>query len=299
VKPLVGLLVIDRPKTTRRCIQAILKTVDRKSFDWVVVDNGSNDQTQDMLSHYRSEFDQLVRYDWNTGCTFGTNKWMSFRQPGQHCMSLNADTWVQSEGWLKAMLDVLEEPGIGIVAGRRPEFWIDTPGRFNFLRSGNVEPREIRGHWCEMVAGGAVIMPFTMIRGEVVDQIGFMNESTNADDIDYNPRVFISGWQTCYCTDIIFYQPQDEAQNHRGYDANRALLNKCLQRYQADLQRYHLTKSVYRGTRFLPETMNDPLYTSMSDTNWKFFREWDEKCESLGLLVRQTNEDPQGLKSAT
>lgn len=230
-----------------------------------------------MLHSYRKEFDDLVRFDWNTGCCFGINKWMSYREPGQTCMDINSDVNIVSSDWLTPMLDVVNSESMGVVAGRRPEFWIDRPDKFQMLKSGVVRPAKINGHWCEIVDNGTIIGPFWMIRGELIDQIGFMNEADGYDDIDYGPRVYSAKWTSCYCVEPLFYQPQDEVQDHPQYGSHKALLNRNKSAYYKYISQYTKGKDLFCGTRWLPETMKDTFYKEMADSNWEFLKNWAPK----------------------
>jgi GT2 family glycosyltransferase len=276
MKILMGLVVINRLRTTEECIQRILQFTNRSKVDLIVVDNGSDDCTKSMLHDRRKDFDDLIFNDWNTGCCFGINKWMSFRERGQSCIDINADVHLYSE-WIKPMLEVLESDAtIGVIAGRRPTFWLDRVEKWSMYKSGVVVPRVVAGHWIEQVMNNLIIGPFWLMRGELIDQIGFQNESNGYDDIDHGYRVQATGYKSMYLPEILMLQPQDEIQTHPQYGSHKALLNKNRNKYTKDIMKYTKKQDLYCGTRFLPETMTRSTdeYAQGSDNNWEFLKGW-------------------------
>ncbi len=282
MKPiLMGLVVINRPKTTEECIKRLLHFTDMSKVDLVIVDNGSDDETSSMLDKYIKWCSGFVRNEWNTGCAFGINKWMSYREPGQHCIDINADVHLYS-GWVEPMLDVLKDPTIGVVAGRRPTFWMDRSEKWDMYRSGVVVPRMIQEHWVEEVRNNLIIGPFWLMRGELIDKIGFQNELNGYDDIDHGYRVQAAGYRSVYLPEILMLQPQNEVQTHPQYGSHKALLSKNRSLYLKSFMKYTKKEDLYCGTRFLPDTMDkcSDEYRQNSNDNWEFLRNWRSNEES-------------------
>jgi GT2 family glycosyltransferase len=276
MKPiLVGLVVIDRPKTTEECLARLFDFTPADMFDLVIVDNGSNEETQKMLERYKRHCKNYFRYDFNSGCAFGINRWMSCREPGQHCIDINADVHLYSE-WTDQMLSVIGRDDIGVVAGHRPEFWIDRPEKYAMYKSGVVYPEKVNGYWCEFVKNNLIIGPFWMMKSSLIDQIGYMSEFNCFDDIDHGYRVQATGLKSCYVVDVLMKQPQWEEQHHPQYGSHKALLERNRGLYSKSLADYMFKRNIYCGTTFEPETMErcSEEYRNASGDNWKFLRDW-------------------------
>ena len=270
---LVGIMVIDRPLTTEKCFKQLFKMTNRKDMTIVVIDNNSNTQTKDVLEKYRKDLDIIVHNDFNIGCAFGVNQYMSYRVPGQHVININVDAHILVEDWLPTMLKVINWEDMGTVSGRRPTLWFDQ-GRWDIYKNHAViEERE--GIFVEHVQN-QIIGPWWMLKGEVIDKIGYMNESTCIDDIDHSVRVTRLGLKNVYLPDVVILQPQDEVQSHPEYKANRTMVLQNWERHIAILSQYN-KENLYCGSRFVKGSIADKTYQEMSDKNWIFFKEWSKR----------------------
>src|SRR3972149_10399356 len=108
VPVILGILCIDRPHTTEKCIQHLLKW-NRNKFIFVAVDNNSNAETKEVLEKYRKDLDLIITNDFNTGCTFAMNQYMVLREPGQHLMKVDVDAHVVTHDWLDILLSLTKE----------------------------------------------------------------------------------------------------------------------------------------------------------------------------------------------
>lgn len=277
MKVLLGMLVIDRPKTTEKCIQHIINHTNLDDIIWVVIDNNSNQETKDILEKYSNYFAHIIHNDFNIGTAFGVNQYLQFRVPEQHALNVNVDAHILVDDWLPTMLSILELDPIGTVSGRRPTFWYDTPQRIEMMRN-NLEWGIINNVFIEWPITNQIIFPFTFIKGSILDKIGYMNEATCMDDLDFVARVTALRKKNVYLPDIVILQPQDEEQYHLEYKANREVINKRYPEFVNDVSLYSKGEALFRGTRFKPETMTFE-YQQKSDENWEWFRNYKEKNE--------------------
>jgi GT2 family glycosyltransferase len=97
----------------RTCLQSLERLKDEASFETIVVDNNSEDESADMVEE---EFPwvRLIRSERNLGFTGGQNLALRERKAG-HALLLNSDTIVHP-GALAALLDhAAAHPDIGVV----------------------------------------------------------------------------------------------------------------------------------------------------------------------------------------
>lgn len=271
-KIVVNIAVINRPKTSEECIKRFLQFTPRDKVILIVQDQNSNDETKTMLRRYEKDFDVLEWHDFNWGCNFEINKGMSYCDPDQHFLDVNSDWWLYSD-WYEQCMSIIEDEDVGIVAGRRDCFWIDRPEKFIMYKSGVVIPEQRHGHWCERVENSLIIAPFWMISNKIIEKVGYQSEVTMMDDVDYYHRVARTGLKSYYCVEVLARQPQDEIQDHPQYSSHRMIMQKTQGLARLELLKY-ARGDIYRGTRFIPATIDNEDYRRWSDYNWNWLKEW-------------------------
>jgi GT2 family glycosyltransferase len=119
--------VYNRVGHTYRCLKSILEKTSDIPFEIIVVDDGSTDETKRLSEKVRNI--QLIRSEFNLGfvreCNRGAEK-----ARGEYLLFLNNDTEV-SEGWLKAMVGLMEnDRTVGVVGAKLvfPEGFLQEAG---------------------------------------------------------------------------------------------------------------------------------------------------------------------------
>ena len=277
MKALLGILCLDRPKTTNECIVRLLGSDERDDLTIVVVDNGSNEETQEMLRHHEKEVDLIIRHEWNVGCAFGVNTWMSLREEGQTCIQVDLDMLMYSPDWWTISKIILQDEDVGVVAPRRSTAWIDRPDKRDFYRN-HIRIEQRHDLWLEVPDNNLILTPMMIYKGNLLDTIGFENEATGYDDLDFSYRVRAMGLKSMYIPYIFLRQsliPEEEC-HHPQRGAHRELMTRTAPLHQEMVNRYLQGKNLYCGTRFLPLTMTDSEYTRASNLNWEFHRSWPD-----------------------
>ena len=213
----------------RDCLRSIYGTVDSLSFEIIVVDNFSADGAPEML---REEFPavQLLTNNENTGFTRPYNQAMRLTQ-GRYVVILNPDTLLLPNAIAELARFLDSHPEVGIVGPkvlnrdgtlqkqcRRSEArpW-DAFCYFSGLSRLFPHNKRFAGylmtylsedliHEAEAVSGSCM-----MIRREVIDQIGYLDELFFAyqEDTDYCRRARLAGWK-------VFYNPSAQIIHYGG-----------------------------------------------------------------------------------
>ena len=274
MKYLLGILVLDRPRAFEQCITHLLQMDRRNDVTMILVDNGSNDETKEMIERYEKEFDLIIHHEWNTGWCFGANSWMSLRDAGQTAIQVDQDMIMHSTDWLPLFERVMADEDIGALAARRPSAWIDRPDKQAGYKELAFEQRH--GLWLEMSPHNFLNAPILMYKGELLDHIGFENEATGYGDMDTPYRVSAFGYKSAYIPDVFLYQLQNdwEGREHPQKGAHKALLQKNIALHRRYVTDYMQGKKLYCGTRFLPLTMLDKEYEQQSNETWEFHKNW-------------------------
>jgi GT2 family glycosyltransferase/glycosyltransferase involved in cell wall biosynthesis len=100
---------------TSRCLAAIAANVNGVSYEVIVVDNGSFDQTKQLLDGIRNV--RVVRNEKNLGFLLASNSGASAAR-GRYLLFLNNDTHILS-GTVQALISTIRsDPTVGAVGGR-------------------------------------------------------------------------------------------------------------------------------------------------------------------------------------
>jgi GT2 family glycosyltransferase len=216
------------------CLHAIYENPPDESYEIIIVDNHSTDGTVEML---RAQFPevQLILNPENLGFTAPMNQ--ALRQGrGQYLLLLNPDTIVHHQA-LNRMITFMETcPQVGICGPKvlNTDGTLQEPCRRGestpwavisyFFRLHRIFPEskffggysmsymdEDETHEVAGVSGSCM-----MIRQDVIDQIGYLDESYFAyqEDADYCFQARKAGWK-------IFYYPEAQITHYGGQGGSR------------------------------------------------------------------------------
>lgn len=138
---------------------------DHNLFDWVIVDNNSQDDTRKILEELKFKYKdniQIFILGENVGHPQGYNFALTKRGMGQHWVQIEQDILVKDDKWLDSMYHAIENiPDIGVIG-------LKTKGRyfanFSYRAVDNIEDYER----VEYVIGECI-----MAKSDVLDQVGY------------------------------------------------------------------------------------------------------------------------------
>ncbi len=172
--------VFNQLDYTFQCLQALMREIDLRVDEIIVVNNASQDDTEFVLSHMKG-FVRLINNAENTGFVHACNQGAAAAR-GKHLIFLNNDTMVQS-GWLSNLIDTVEsDSAVGAVGsmliypdGRLQEaggiIWIDGSG-WNYGRGESTEDRRFKFAREVDYCSGASLL----VRKEIFDCLGGFDE---------------------------------------------------------------------------------------------------------------------------
>lgn len=216
----ISIVSLNTSDLLRDCLNSLLQAPTRIAFEIIVVDNGSQDGSAEML---RAEFPQarLIRLDRNEGYTHPMNLGLRAGQ-GRYLLQLNPDTLV-CPGMLDGLVEFMDaRPAVGIATPRvlNRDGTLQKQCRRSAARPWDVftyflglsklfpKSRRFGGYLMtyrrddELFEVEAVSGSCMIIRRGVVEQIGYLDEDFFAyqEDTDYCFRAREAGWK-------IFYVP--------------------------------------------------------------------------------------------
>lgn len=186
-----------------------------RDFETILVDNGSTDGSQELVSH-SYPWVRLVELPVNTGFSGGNNEGLRHAS-GEYIVVLNNDTEAEP-GWLAEMVRVADaNPRAGQVGCRICS--MDDHDRIDSLGHGVCADGMSRGRyrlekWSvvksdfsavqEMFFGTACV---SLYRREAIDQVGFFDDDmfAFAEDTDLGLRLRWYGWDALLASDAVVY----------------------------------------------------------------------------------------------
>jgi N-acetylglucosaminyl-diphospho-decaprenol L-rhamnosyltransferase len=219
----------------RDCLASVYDSEGDFSFKTVVVDNCSSDGTCALV---RDEFPQveLVESEINGGYAYANNLGLR-RFQARYYLLLNADTVLPPHA-LEGMVSFMDtHPDAGIAGPKlvRADGSLDLACRRSFPTPENsvyklfglskLLPKNRRfGQYNltyldpdEVSEVDSVVGAFMMVRGEVVEQVGALDETyfMYAEDLDWALRAKQAGWKVYYYPEVtvLHYKRQSSEQN--------------------------------------------------------------------------------------
>lgn len=187
---------------TKDCIDRVYKIGSNHTYEVIVVDNASGDNTQAEMEKEILERSNFLYYRMreNLGFAGGVNFGIQSAR-GHYVVILNNDT-LPSAGWLDDMVNAFEvDPTLGIVS---PVTNYVGEGSQLEQTAKEIKPEEIDPYALSLKGRGVYYEPgrlvffCAMICRSVIDQIGLLDEGYikgNFEDDDYCLRAMLSGYK--------------------------------------------------------------------------------------------------------
>jgi len=203
---------------TLDCIDS-LRQQTYKPFTIVIVDNGSNDNSCDLLDNYNRGHDnsiQIIHNTKNLGFTGGVNtgiKWAI--KNGYDYVALFNNDAIADKKWLQELVDAIKSKEIGITTGLLllgDGKEIDCTGE-QYSNWGLPFPRD-RNHKKNKASSGGLVFGASggasLYKIKMLNEIGLFDESFFAyyEDVDISFRAQLAGWKVAYTPKAIAYHKQ-------------------------------------------------------------------------------------------
>lgn len=194
-----------------RCLSS-LRSQSYTNFETIVVDNGSNDGSQEYLRQAFPEV-KVIELSENRGFTGACNAGYEAAE-GRYIILLNNDTEADKE-WLARIVDAfLRNERTGIVASKILLF----DRRDHFHSAGDVYHFDgtpgNRGAW-QMDVGQydreenvfSACGAAAAYRKRLIDEIGFLDDDLyfSCEDVDMGWRAHLAGWEVLYVPQAVVY----------------------------------------------------------------------------------------------
>lgn len=108
----------DQPEVLKRCLESFRDKTDYRYYEWIVVDNGSNEENRAKLETMQREFGfeyiyEKMDFNFSKMCNMGVE-----RATGDLVLLLNDDIEIIEHSWLRRMTGQALQPHVGAVGAK-------------------------------------------------------------------------------------------------------------------------------------------------------------------------------------
>jgi len=203
-------LTWNKLKFTKYCLYYLYKYTEYPSWDLIVIDNGSTDNTPQFLKGFQKTHEncQIILNSRNLGFAKGNNQGIK-KAKGQYIVFLNNDVFVTAN-WLTELLNCIHSsPNIGIVGTKllyphnrkiqHAGIVFSLRGKpFHIFR--NQKSTNIRVNIQKSY--NAVTAACMLVKRSLIEELGGFDERFrigNYEDVDLCLRARLKGYKILYC----------------------------------------------------------------------------------------------------
>lgn len=213
---------------TLNCLESVYKSLTSYQFEVIIIDNASYDDSVHVIREQYPQIKLITNKD-NLGFSKANNQGMKIAE-GRHVLLLNSDTIIERDT-LDIMINFMDANTMVGVSGCKvvlPDGSLDKACRRGFptpaatfyyvSRLSKVFPKNPRINAYhredldpdEEYPIDCLIGAFMMVRREVIDQVGMLDENffMYGEDVDWCYRIKQAGWVNYYYprTKIVHYK---------------------------------------------------------------------------------------------
>ena len=259
--PMVSIIVPIRNEleVSRRCLSSLFDKTEYPAYEIIVIDNGSDDPAtlEWLFVLEQNECIRLLR-DFRPFNYSALNNLAVAEASGEFVCLLNNDTEVISPGWLREMVSIAAQPGVGAVGARLwyPDDTLQHGGIF-------LGPGGVAGHMHDRLPKGqpgyagrasltqtvsAVTAACLVVRKSIYQEVGGLDEVNLAisyNDVDFCLRLREAGYRNVWTPFAELYHHESLT---RGYEDT-----------PDKLKRFNREAS-YMKYKWGDKLLNDPYY---------------------------------------
>ena len=259
--PLVSILIPnkDHADDLDRALRSVYEKTDYAHFEVIVIENNSTQK--ETFAYYeaaQAAHENLRVVRWDGPFNFSAiNNFGRRHAKGEYLLLLNNDVEVQNGAWLREMLSLCCQPGVGIVGAKLlyPDGTVQHAGVITGLGGfAGHSHKYARGDGSGYMFRLATVQDFSCVtaacllcRAGVYDAVGGLDEgfAVAFNDVDFCLRVRKAGWRVVYTpyAQLTHYESKSRGLDEKGeakrrFDGERA-------RLEARYTRAALTRDPY------------------------------------------------------
>ena len=196
----------QRSELTRETLYSMSKTVDLIKHRLFIIDNGSCNETKDMLRVAKHSINfELITLPENIGTAAAINLAWKHKRYGENLIKMDNDVVIHQAGWVDEMDRAIKrDPLIGVIGLKRKDVW-ETPNRDDEWHSDLVMLPHQDGHpWIVIEKVKHVIGTCQMYSAALIEKIGYLYQPGlyGYDDVLACHRSHVAGFYNCFLPHI-------------------------------------------------------------------------------------------------
>jgi glycosyltransferase involved in cell wall biosynthesis len=222
----------DRCKQLRRCLEAVRRLSFSGSWELVIVDNGSLDETTKVIQQFSRMVSVPVIYVLETTSGLGNAHNAAIRHARGEILAFTDDDCYPEPDFLQCIWESFTDLSIGYITGR---IMLHDRADYPLMINESLSPRTFAGG--SFLRAGWVHGANMAFRGCVLGEIGGFDALFgpgayfNAEDVEAASRASSIGWKGRYCPEVI-------VRHHHG--RTRADAVRLLRSYGIGRGAYHM-----------------------------------------------------------
>lgn len=231
-----------------QCLSSVYETGSRFTFEVIVVDNGSTDDSAVMVER-RFPAAKLIRNEQNRGFAAANNQGLEIGS-GRYFMLLNSDTIVLP-GVIDALIEIADQnPNVGVVGpkllnmdGSLQKSWAGFPSFLSELVGQNFRQRTPVRHIPNTFDVDWIMGACMLVKSEVLQNVGKLDEDYffYSEETDWCFRIKKQNWKIWYAADIAIY-------HLGGGSTKRGSVAQLVRLYQAKLLYFQKNHGSFAST---------------------------------------------------
>ena len=213
----------NRTEYTAKTLETLYLTVNTRKHRIIIVDNGSCEATQKLLTNAARI--EVIRLHENIGTAKAVNKAWQLRKPNENCVKMDNDVVIHSRDWVEDMERAIKlDPAIGIVGLKRKDCW-EEPSRTDFYKSSLEMLPHVAGEpWLVVERVNHVMGTCQMFNSALLDKIGYLYQPRlyGFDDALAAIRCQVAGFYSCFLPHIEIDHIDTGATAYQGWKERHA-----------------------------------------------------------------------------
>lgn len=194
-----------RSEYTEQTLNCLRWSVDWNKHRLVIVDNGSCDETKQIIGSFA--FATIINNGVNIGTARGVNQGLRLRKPGECACKIDNDVEIGSSRWVDELEEAIERcPEIGVLGLKRKDLRQTPFDPDEDFRSELVQlPHESGQRWIVVEKSRDVMGTCTMLNWRMLDVLGGYQDCSvyGFDDTLMNLRSLLAGFWNAFLPHIV------------------------------------------------------------------------------------------------
>jgi glycosyltransferase involved in cell wall biosynthesis len=195
----------NRANTLKKTLESLInQSLDKELFEIVIVDDGSNDGTAEMVADFNKHLKNHIRYFWQENKYPGSARNLGIMEAKSPIVLLMDDDIIPNKDHLRLHLELhlkYPEPEVAVRGARMPG-----PGGVDLLRSNepNILPIGSTSNGEPIISTGYFVTADVSLKREFVIKAGsFTSGLPLAEDMDLALRLNAFGLKLIYCREAV------------------------------------------------------------------------------------------------